>query len=113
MNDTRRKYVEASVRETAFNCPHCGVLTTQYWYSIYADSLPAKTPPVIITKESFGQLNFGQIEDVETKKKFVSWAEKMLVGRPFIEANATYRAYDVHNLTMSRCYECDELAIWI
>ena len=26
------KYVAPSVRDTAFNCPHCGALTTQQWY---------------------------------------------------------------------------------
>ena len=33
------KYVPPSVKETAFNCPHCGALTTQQWYVLAADEV--------------------------------------------------------------------------
>ena len=25
-----------SIEETAFECPHCGAYTTQYWFTLYA-----------------------------------------------------------------------------
>lgn len=39
MQTTRGKYVPPSAKPAAFSCPHCGSLTTQYWFELYARPL--------------------------------------------------------------------------
>jgi hypothetical protein len=43
----RKKYVPPSITETAFNCPHCGALTSQYWFEVYAVKLEDRNTPFI------------------------------------------------------------------
>ena len=34
-----KHYVPASVKETAFNCAHCGALASQQWYNSYINGI--------------------------------------------------------------------------
>ncbi len=31
------KSIPPSINETAFDCPHCGAFTTQFWFDVYAN----------------------------------------------------------------------------
>lgn len=110
------KHVSPSVKETAFNCPHCGALTTQFWYSIRADMNEGKDPtPQVITPQSSLDWGFKHVDDPEMRATMVEWAKAMAKGHPFFdsEKDGNYRFERVYNLHISRCYNCEELAIWI
>jgi len=78
------KYVPPSVRETAFNCPHCGALANQFWYSLRADQQAHKHPKLTIFYEGHeGDWDFSQVEDPELRQTMLDWAHKMKSGRPF------------------------------
>jgi hypothetical protein len=34
--------VEPSISETAFSCPYCSALTTQFWYDVFVDPLKGR-----------------------------------------------------------------------
>lgn len=110
------KYVPPSVHETAFNCPHCGALATQFWFSIRADSMNDKHPkPLVVTEENKENWDFSTIEDKEARERLENWFSNMLKGRPFLESgkDGDYSFQNVHNLNLSRCYNCKDISIWI
>ncbi|MCE9521110.1 MAG: DUF4145 domain-containing protein [Alphaproteobacteria bacterium] len=37
----------------------------------------------------------------------------MAAGRPFLETCGSYRNFDLRNVWLSRCYNCDDVALWI
>jgi len=37
----------------------------------------------------------------------------MATGRPFFQGNSAYREVDVYNTSISRCFNCDEICVWI
>jgi hypothetical protein len=39
------KSVPPSIESEAFCCPHCGALTHQFWYNLYADRLEQGSTP--------------------------------------------------------------------
>jgi len=47
------KSVTPSIRETAFNCPHCGAYTTQTWYDLWAGALSGESRTPIVPDKDF------------------------------------------------------------
>lgn len=108
----QNKYVPPSVTEQAFNCPHCGVLTTQFWHR--ASSSPNKdnrTPPVWTQKEvdefDFSKTPKDEVENL--KERLIQLAS----GAPFLVENSAYKSSDVANLNLSKCYNCKALSLWV
>lgn len=110
------KYVPPSVKETAFNCPHCGALTTQYWYDLHADIRDRNHPlPVIFDEIGALESEFDDIQDEKTRTMMMDWAKRMATGLPFMEnsSNGSYINNHLYNVQLSSCYNCKALAVWI
>ena len=112
MSDVRTKYVPPSVAETAFNCPHCGALAVQTWFSVHGDTLQTGKMPAVIDEEYVKNLDLSGVEKDE-RKKTVALGMKMAKGLPFIEPQNNYRSYTVWNLHIAKCFNCNELSIWV
>ena len=87
------KYVSPSINVTAFNCPHCGALTSQTWYAV---------------------------ELVELQKGYYggdSVRYALLGGRipvPSFKAvldGAT--SASLSETAVTRCYNCDKPVVWV
>lgn len=115
MTTAQPKYVSPTVKNTAFNCPHCGVLTTQYWHAGYANMLQGATPrfvtPLDVESE---RLNGGttpkQIAELATEKNRLT---QLATKRPVIWKDTFTVGAVVGNLWVSRCFNCAQLSIWI
>jgi len=110
------KYVSPSVKETAFNCPHCGALAKQFWYSVYADQKDDKNPlPIVVGEGGAKEFKFDDIEDADIRQELTDWANKMGTGLPFLEGKkkGEYVYNDLNNVSVSRCYNCKDVSIWI
>lgn len=107
----RGKYTPPSTTLTAFNCPHCGVLTTQFWSRAFSGPVPtnSKKPGLLrkVDKTLFGELEEGE------RKKMLAWVEKASAGFPFIENTSDYSSNLAYNVHFSSCYECNKISIWV
>jgi hypothetical protein len=56
MVDVRGKYVSPAIDQLAFNCPHCGALAKQFWFSVRADQLKADEKPHLVTVDGIERL---------------------------------------------------------
>ena len=113
------KYVPPSVKETAFNCPHCGALAAQAWLQPLAIFNKKDSPcPTILTEHDARRMQQdvqnSQIPDDE-KENLISWAKMMASGEPFLEnvssGKTAYRY--LHNLSLSSCFNCEKVAIFV
>lgn len=112
------KHVQPSATATAFNCVHCGTLTTQTWSMLYADRYdgPRKHPPMPNQENVDGVINNKELaKDPERHARSINYVTRVAAGELFynkIEGNV-YPDFHVPNLNISQCYQCHELSVWL
>lgn len=104
-----------SIKETAFDCPHCGAYTTQYWFNLYANSREKNSVPNIPNKESINHILEDRETPEEVKQNIKEWVDRLALGLVIIQkrSDSSYTYNNVSNLHLSRCYNCDKVAVWV
>ena len=105
-----------AVTETAFNCPHCGVLTTQYWYKVFvAPNGEEYRLPNLPNQEIIDEIKKNKDIPAEQREKFLVRSGRMLLGKPFIESSkdSPLNPPKLYNCNISSCYNCKEPALWV
>lgn len=107
------KYVSPAIDRTAFNCPHCGALAKQFWHTAYVKRMDEENPLPTSVNDDFDPSSL-DLEENE-KRALIVWFEKMRKNRPFFDTNSfnLYSPPIVFHLNISRCFNCDDIAIWI
>ena len=109
-------YVSPSVRDTAFNCPHCGALASQTWYTLRAASLNEEQRlPKIFQPEDRKSFNFDHIGDLTKRKKFCQLVDKMVDGHPVLGdlLIGPNESVELLNIFLSECFNCKDISVWI
>ena len=110
------KFVPASIKETAFNCPHCGTLTTQTWFKLSLNRTADDHPtPLIIRPEGLKDFNIDLFEDPDLRSRTANLIERLSKGLPIVEKKEQREdsIWDLWNVNVSKCYECKKPSIWI
>lgn len=108
------KYVSPSIRETAFNCAHCGALAKQFWFDAYARERKDEYPlPTFIDRND--NRDFSHIEDKEFRATMIKWRDKRKTGTPFLEglSDGSYVRFELENFYVSKCFNCNDISLWI
>lgn len=106
---TQGKYVPPAVSELAFNCPHCGALAKQFWFSVHATDLAKDRTPMILDPKRVEDFDGNDPADRVVRELAARFAK----GRPFIDESSQYHSHDLRNVSLSRCFNCDDVALWI
>jgi len=106
--------VPPSINKTAFDCPHCGAYTTQYWFEVFANSRDKNASPHFPNEESKKRIAENTKIPDEQKQVFLDWCKNMDTGLVFLEkVDDKYCYNNVHNLNLSVCYNCNKVAVWV
>lgn len=112
MSDVRAKYIEPSVNALAFNCPHCGALAKQLWHALAADPYLRDKTPRIISKTAAKSADLSSVKKDEqqaARERLLRLASRA----PFLRDDYGSRNFGVDNLWVARCFNCDELSVWV
>lgn len=111
-----KKQRTPSIKETAFNCPHCGVYTTQYWSNLHARRITRDPKvPLIPGPDELKDILADVSVAAETKKRIKGHFQQLLSGEPFPDRAAAtqYEVRDLFNMWITECYDCKRIAIWV
>jgi hypothetical protein len=110
-----KKIILPSIRETAFNCPHCHVLTTQYWYKVLAKQIVGKVPLPFIPNEEMRNSISQNPEKVDPeKRKLLKYIDRLMSGLVLMNEQSEYEYVNmVDNLHLTVCYNCKKVAVWV
>ena len=104
------------ISKTAFNCPHCGAYTTQYWSKLFIGNYSGDLrTPSIPHEDLISEIQNNRNLSEEVKPNLISWVKKMISGKPFIEnsQDAPFNPSILNNCNISKCYNCKEIAVWV
>lgn len=105
---------EPSIKETAFNCPHCGAYTTQLWCKTLVDAFRGEQRlPFIPTDDDIKGI--AENKDIEPSRKegVVRFMKRMRTGLPFVEPDAKHESgRSICNVFASQCYNCKKWTLW-
>lgn len=105
-----------SIKSNAFACPHCGVLTTQFWYSAYGKYLRSGETPFIIDTATVEKLaNDDAFKKKENYVKLLEHFKKVAAKKTFVDTQeeSDYIRTRMANINVSECYSCRLTSIWV
>ena len=70
-----------SITETAFECPHCGAYTTQFWFKVYANAQDKNALPLLPNKDSMKHVLENKDEHEEVKQRLINWIDRITLGK--------------------------------
>ncbi len=105
-----------AIDKLSFECPHCGAFTSQTWWHVGADMLGAgKTPGFPGSNSRTAIAKKSDLED-DAKKRLIRWIDRFESGKCFLHNSgntAVYSNWAVENLSISECYVCHEVSLWL
>lgn len=100
------KHVPPAITKTSFNCPHCGALAHQDWYSLLADK--SREPPGgLISAEMRVLFGGGRHED----GPFLGSPPKSMFPEGN-EARSSENFKNLYHMFVSQCFSCKAISIW-
>lgn len=111
-----KKSVPACVNEVAFDCPHCGAYTTQFWFSLHAQRLREDQPtPIIPTPQGSKVLLSSPDHTPELREQLREWLRSMDTRLVWIDKDHKVGGYGTtaQNLHLSKCYACKKFSVWV
>jgi len=110
--------VSPALSLTSFNCPHCKVLAQQFWWRAFSDQRPKDEVPTIWRPEGvearIAEMEKGKGFNAEDMANAFAWFRKVATGQViFGEKSDSHWSVEVDNISFSKCYHCDCVAVWV
>jgi len=108
------KHVPPSIASVSFSCPHCGAHAHQKWYQTYAKSIGDNGTPHRPTSDLLHWARFDSDASPQVRARIAADIERSMRGEVFIGVpDDVYKPGELTNVTVSSCYSCDRLSVWI
>lgn len=107
--------VQPTTALTAFSCPHCKALSTQFWRSAKVGFRSNNNnPPLRFREPEEAKKAFvDTLQDPDSKRSMSGFIDRVASGLPSIGDKHNEYSHDLTNVDVSQCFNCQKLAIWV
>ena len=105
-----------SVKEVSFSCPTCGAHASQTWFSVFAKERGDEHPlPMVWESDRPIPDELGKDAPEEERAEVLRFFESLKSNIPKLWRENSWESVriHVHNVHLSQCYSCKEIALWI
>ena len=108
-------HIAPSIDSRYFSCPHCGVVSQQSWFNLYADPISSEAGvPLRLDKSGLQRLRDNPMFTEEVRRQKVSYWERVTGGEVFLDRWAPCHSdIFVTNTAVSACHNCQQPTIWL
>lgn len=112
-----KKSTPPSIKEQAFDCPHCGAYTTQFWFDLLCICCKDNKPHGVDIDEWREVINSKDSTE-EDKTMVLKKVDNIDSGLVYLETGSLpeYFTKNINyagNINFSKCYNCEKIAVWI
>lgn len=105
-------YVEPTIDKNSFSCPHCGARSHQTWYSGYALQFKKAGTPFLVNDASI-EFAKDEVSKGRSAHALLERFTKLRDGKILLISHDSSASTNADNLWLSKCFSCDEVAIWV
>lgn len=109
------KVVHPTLGAKSFSCPHCGALADQTWYKVYVYAYNKEQAPSLPDQQIISRIE-NEKAPSDVKEHWLQYFTKVLAKEVFLDhdtAHPTYLTISVPTLSLSECFSCGAMALWL
>lgn len=109
------KPVPPSIKLTAFSCPHCGALATQFWRSAKVTYRGNSNEPPLRIDDPEGRKRYlkAKLPKEDYNEELEAYIDRVATGEPFLGDQYNSNTVELTNVDVSECFNCSKLALWV
>ena len=108
------KYIEPSTTSVSFSCPRCGAHAHQTWFEVSAKRVDENRTPGRPGAEELAWISTNRDMREEQRREAGAYVQRCLSGDVFFaDKTDSHYTTELINLSVSECYSCRELSVWI
>ncbi len=111
-----KKNTPPSISATAFDCPYCGAFTSQEWFTTYAKEISGDSKiPFILDESEMKKLWPDNESKTAIPPHIKNHVQQLIAGQIALDlkSDSQYGTRGTGNLSLSQCYVCAKVAVWV
>jgi hypothetical protein len=106
------KQRSASIELTSFNCPHCGSLAHQTWYTLHLQQMGKNNHPSVPSDEFISHVKNNPNPRISANGELFKSFQR--IHEVFLKkCDEVYTRQELGNVAASECFSCDKFTLWL
>jgi hypothetical protein len=112
------KTVTPALGAQSFTCPHCGAISHQTWYQLYAQRYEKESKPWVLDITEIERIKDNTLaaeNEDDHRRAMIAFLERK-ASKTIFDSSVRQGVVVYHqlvNLTVSHCFSCNDWSVWV